>query len=127
SPKLDKLQSELFRTGLFNFTRWYFGSHNTQLSKSWTPDDAVLADLAKYLREHGTQFTDETFQKDLSWIKRQLTREMFTTAFNVDEADAVFLRMDPEVEKAVELMPGAETLLENARKVISQRTSQGAR
>lgn len=121
STKLDKFQSELFRTGLFNFTRWYFGAHSTQLPKGWMPDDAVLADLRKYLREHGTQFTDGDFSKNQAWIRRHLAREMYTTAFNVDEADAMFQRIDPEVEKAVELLPKASVLSETARKVTAQR------
>ena len=32
---------------------------------------------------------------------------MYTTAFNVDESDAMFARTDPEVEKAVDMMPKA--------------------
>src|SRR5204863_4322653 len=103
SVKLDRLESELYRTGLFNFTRWYFGSHSTQLPKGWMPDQAVLAELRKYLKDHGTQVTDADFTKDTPWIKRFLVKEMYTTAFNVDEADMMFQRIDPEVEKAVEL------------------------
>ena len=121
SVKLDKLQAELFRTGLFNFTRWYFGSHPTQLPKAWMPDDTVIADLRKYLKGHGTQFTEADFTKDTPWIKRYLTREMYTTAFNVDEADMMFQRIDPEVEKAVELLPKSTSLLESAKRAVAQR------
>jgi hypothetical protein len=39
----------------------------------------------------------------------------------VDEADAVFERIDPEVEKGVELLPKASTLSQNAKKVVAQR------
>src|SRR5206468_1403567 len=74
TPKLDKLQAELFRTGLFNFTRVYFGSHSTNLPKGWTPDEKVLGELKAYLRDHGTKFTDEDFAKHHDWIKRYLTR-----------------------------------------------------
>jgi carboxyl-terminal processing protease len=125
--KLDRLQSELLRTGLFNFTRSYFGSHSTTLPKGWTPDDAILAELRKYQHEHGAAFTDEDFTKNLPWIKRFLLREMYTTAFNVDEADAMFQRIDPAVEKAVELLPKASALAENARKVVSQRLASRGR
>jgi len=128
SSKLDRLQTELLRTGLFNFTRSYFASHSTQLPKGWMPDDTVMADLRKYLHEHGTQFKDEDFNKHAAWTKRFLTREMYTTAFNVDEADAMFLRIDPEVEKAVELMPKAAALSANAKRVVAQRmASRGQR
>jgi carboxyl-terminal processing protease len=121
APKLDHLQAELFRTGLFNFTRWYFGSHPTQLPKGWTPDDTVIAELRKYLHEHGTQFKEEDFDKDLPWIKRYLAKEMYTTAFNVDEADLMFQKSDPEVQRAVELLPKASALMESARRVTAQR------
>jgi carboxyl-terminal processing protease len=127
SSKVDRLQAELLRTGLFNFTRWYFGSHSTQLPKGWMPDDAVVSELRNYLHDHGTKFTDEEFNKHLPWIKRYLTREMYTTAFNVDEADAVFERIDPELEKAVELMPKAAALSESAKRVVSQRMARGQR
>jgi carboxyl-terminal processing protease len=121
TPKLDKLEAELFRTGLFNFTRYYFGSHSTQLPKAWMPDDAVLADLRKYQHAHGAAFKDEDFDKDLPWIRRYLAREMYTTAFNVDEADLVFQKTDPEVQKAVELMPKASALAETAKRMAAQR------
>jgi carboxyl-terminal processing protease len=127
TPKLDRLQSELFRAGLFNFTRWYFGSHSTQLVKGWMPDEAILNTLRTYLKEHGTRFTDEDFDKDAAWIKRYLAREMYTTAFNVDEADMMFHRTDPEVEKAVELLPKSTSLLESAKKVMAQRVATQGR
>ena len=66
-------------------------------------------------------FTDAEFAKHHDWIKRYLAKEMYTSAFNVDESDAMFARTDPEVEKAVELMPKATALAESAKKVIVQR------
>jgi len=125
SSKLDRLQSELLRTGLFNFTRYYFGSHSTQLPKGWMPDDAVLTSLKSYLTEHGSKITEVEWKKDLSWTRRYLAKEMYTTAFNVDEADAMFLRIDPEVERAVELLPRAAALSQQAKKVVAQRMSGG--
>jgi carboxyl-terminal processing protease len=123
SSKLDRLQAELVRTGLFNFTRYYFGSHSTQLPKGWMPDDSTVAELRAYLHQHGTKFSDADFDKHLPWIKRNLMHEMHTTAFNVDEADAIFERTDPEVEKAVELLPKAAALSESAKRVVAQRAA----
>jgi hypothetical protein len=95
TPKLDKLQVELFRSGLFNFTRSYFASHSANLSKGWMPDEVVLTELYAYLKKQGTNFTDGDFTKDRDWIKRYLAKEMYTTAFNVDESDMI-LRTDPK-------------------------------
>ena len=86
------------------------------------PDDARAQRSAKIpARLISTAFTDEDFTKDHDWIKRNLAHEMYTTAFNVDEADAMFERTDPEVAKAAELMPKARALSENARRVVAQR------
>ena len=81
----------------------------------------MLDELKTYLKTHGTAFTDADFAKDREWIKRYLAREMYTSAFNVDESDAMFARTDPEVEKAVEMMPKAAALAESAKKIIVQR------
>jgi carboxyl-terminal processing protease len=121
TPKLDRLQVDLLRSGLFNFTRSYFGTHPATLAKGWMPDDAMLEDLKSYLKTHGTALTDAAFAKHHDWVRRYLAKEMYTTAFNVDDSDAMFARTDPEVEKAVETMPKASALLESAKKIIVQR------
>ena len=91
------------------------------LPKGWMPDDSVLADLKSYLRSKNTAFTDEDFAKHHDWIRRNLAKEMYTSAFNVDESDAMFSRTDPEVQRAVELMPKAMALAEMGRKVVAAR------
>ncbi len=123
TAKLDRFQVELFRSGLFNFTRSYFGTRPASLPKGWMPDDQLLTELKSYLKSHGTVFTDAQFVKHHDWIKRYLAKEMYTTAFNVDESDTMFARTDPEVEKAVEMMPKASALLESAKKIIALRTN----
>ena len=61
------------------------------LSKGWMPDDAViLSELHDYLSEGAApQFTEAEFTKDHDWIKRYLAKEMYISAFNVDESDRV--------------------------------------
>jgi hypothetical protein len=69
-------------------------------------------------------FTEAEFTQDHDFIKRYLTREMYITAFNIDESDKVFAKTDPEVERAVESMPKARALVETARKILVQRMQQ---
>jgi len=125
SVKLDRLQADLYRFGLFDFTRSYFGSHSTSLPKGWMPDDQVLSQLHDFMQkraaEKNTPFVEADFVKDREWIRRYLAKEMYTTAFNVDDSDAMFNRTDPEVAKAVDLLPKASSLLETAKKIVSQR------
>jgi carboxyl-terminal processing protease len=118
---MDRLEFDLWRNGLFNFTRSYFATHSTNLPKGWMPDENVLVDLHGYLLKQGTTFTEAQFTQDRDWIKRYLAREMYITAFNLDESDRMFAQTDPELAKAVEAMPKASVLLESARKIIVQR------
>jgi carboxyl-terminal processing protease len=126
-PKLDAFEVQLARKGAyFNFTRNYFGSHDTHLPKDWMPDDATLIEFHDYLLHSpdGYMFTEGEFAQDRDVIRRYLAREMYITAFNIDESDKVFAKTDPEVERAVEAMPKARALVETARKILVQRMQQ---
>ncbi|MGA2216347.1 MAG: S41 family peptidase, partial [Bryobacteraceae bacterium] len=77
--------------------------------------------LHDYLLKSSYSFTEAEWATDQDWIKRYLAKEMYVWAFNKDESDRVFAQLDPEVEQAVEALPKAGTLAENARRVIGQR------
>jgi carboxyl-terminal processing protease len=118
---MDSLQSQLYRNGLFSFTRTYFASHSSKVAPGWMPDDEVLNDLHDYLLKNNYKFSEVQWTMNRDWIRRYLTREMYVWAFNKDESDRVFAQMDPEVAQAIEALPKAATLAENARKLVGQR------
>jgi len=125
--KLDAFEVQLARKGAyFNFTRGYFGTHDIHLPKDWMPDDATLIEFHDYLlhSSDGYMFTEGEFAQDRDFIKRYLAREMYITAFNIDESDKVFAKTDPEVERAIESMPKARALVETAKKILVQRMQQ---
>jgi carboxyl-terminal processing protease len=121
TPKMDHLETLLFREGLFNFTRTYFASHSSTLPKGWAPDETILNDLHTFLLGGGAQFTEAEFTADHDWMVRNLGKEMYTTAFNVDVADQFYAQTDPEVARAVDALPKATALLESAKKMVVQR------
>jgi carboxyl-terminal processing protease len=123
TPKMDALELELYRDGLFNFTRSYFAAHSAAMPKDWMPDGAIVENLHDYLLQHGTRFTEAQFTTDHDWVVRNLAKEMYTTAFNVDVANQMFERTDPEVHRAAEAMPQAAALVDSARKILVQRES----
>jgi carboxyl-terminal processing protease len=118
---MDHLQSQLFRNGLFGYTRSYFSTHSSRLESGWLPDRETLNQLHDYLLKNGYSFTEVEWAMNQDWIKRYLAKEMYIWAFNKDESDRVFAQLDPEVQQAVEALPEAGTLAANARKVIGQR------
>ncbi len=122
SPKVDHLQTELYvKSAFFNFSRNYFGQHAAKLPKGWSPDPTVVNEFHDYLLKENYEFTEAEFTQDMDWIQRMLKREMYITAFNLDESERVAIETDPEVERAIDSMPKAKALLDTAHKIVVQR------
>jgi carboxyl-terminal processing protease len=125
TPKANKFQVQLAsKASFFNFTKRYFGKHEAKLPQNWAPDIAIMNEFHSFLLEEKFNFTEAEFAENVDWMKRFLRREMYVTAFNVDEARKIMVETDPMVEKAIDSLPKAKALLENAKKMIAQRTSK---
>jgi carboxyl-terminal processing protease len=125
-PKPNKFQAELLRKfAFFNFSAKFFGAKtDAHLPKGWEPDESVVNDFHDYLQKNDVSFTEADFTENRQWVKEQLKREMYITAFSVEDSDRVKIEQDPEVAKAVEAMPKAKALLDNAKKLLVQRITQ---
>ncbi len=93
-PKLDKFQSDLIRKyAFFNFTKRYFGNREAKLPKGWAPDEAMVTEFHDFLlKQPEVKFTEAEFTQDHDWIKQNLQREMYTTAFSLDESRQIHHR-----------------------------------
>ncbi len=56
-------------------------------------------------------------------MRSNLKSEIFVDAFGQEEGLKVKAESDPEVVKALDLLPQARALAENARKIIAERNS----
>jgi len=125
TPKYNPFQVQLLsKFAFFNFSKRYFGTHDVKLSPNWAPDQNILNDFHAFLLKEAFQFTEADFAQNNDWIKRFLRKEMYITAFSADEARRITVETDPMVEKAIDSMPKAKTLLETAKRVIVQRLSK---
>ena len=123
-PKLDALEVATARKdAFFNFSAFYFASHPTKLPQGWTPDESVLNDLHDYLLKNGVQFTEAEWTHDHSWMRDQLRAQMYITAFSFEDSQRVGVEQDPEVQKAIEAMPKAATLLAQSKARFEKRAS----
>lgn len=122
--KFNKFQTELLRKYVFfNFTAKFFGGRESStLPKGWEPDEKMMADFHRFVLDQGPQFTEADWTDNKEWVKQQLKREMYLTAFGVEEARRLGVETDPMVQKAIESVAKAKELLENARKMIVQRS-----
>ncbi|HWZ30337.1 MAG TPA: S41 family peptidase [Bryobacteraceae bacterium] len=121
--RLNKFQIEVLRnSGFFNFSAKYFGPmKDAKLPKGWEPDEKLVNDFHGFLLDSKIEFTEGDFTANHQWVKEQLKREMYVTAFSVDESDRVRIEQDPEVTKAIEAMPKAQGLIDKAKKLVVQR------
>lgn len=127
-PKLNKFQQQLYRgdvffpleTGIGGFTRYYLGTKPT-ITKEFVVDDIVLKDFRNYLSKHNIRYTEPDMSENLDWVKRKIKQEVFMSAYGMQEGYKVQLDSDPQVVKAIEAVPQARALYQNARKIVAQR------
>jgi carboxyl-terminal processing protease len=122
--KLNKFQVELLRKNMFfKFGTHFFGPReSTKLPKGWDPDEATVSEFHQFILKNGAEFTEADFTENAAWVKSTLKHELYMTAFNKEEADKASLETDPFVLKAIESLPKARALMENAKKMLVQRT-----
>ncbi len=105
----------------------YFASRDTKLSKDWTPDAEMLSEFQAHLAAAKVQYKPEDWQANLDWLKVQLKREALITAVSLDESLRYAIETDPVVDKAIESLPKAQALLDNARKQMVQSNKRNQR
>jgi carboxyl-terminal processing protease len=128
TPKFNRFQTDLLRKrAFFNYSAHYFGTHDAKLSQGWTPDAAFMNEFHQYLLKEGFTFTEAEYVEIHDWLAQQVKREVYITAFSVDEARRYSVETDPMIAKAIEAMPKAKELLASAKKMIVQRTSRADR
>lgn len=124
TPKQNAFQDRLLQHyAFFNFAKRYLINH--QVAKQFTVDDAVMQDFRKFLNDEKVNFTEADLAEVNDWIRSNIKSEVFIDAFGQEEGLKVRAEADPQVQKALELMPEAKQLADNARKVIAEKN--GAR
>ncbi len=107
-------------TGVGGFTRYYLGT-KPAIAKDFEADDNVLRVFREYLSRHNVRYTEPEMAEGLDWIKRKIKQEVFMSSFGQQEGFKVLLEADPQVQKAVEAIPQARALYQNAKKIVAQR------
>ncbi len=121
-PKNSRFQDELLaKYVFFNFAKHYLVDH--KISKNFVVDDPVMQDFRKFLSEQKISYSELDLMQANDWLRTRIKSELFVDEFGQDEGLKVGAENDPEVLKALELMPQAQKLAENARKVIAERAA----
>ncbi len=119
--KFNDFQIKLRRGATFaTFAQVYTLAH-PDLAPGWEPTDEIISEFRQFLTEEDVEFTEPDIIENLDFIKRFLKREVYISAYDLDEGERVYYELDPEVQKGLELIPKAEELLKSGKSLIAQR------
>jgi carboxyl-terminal processing protease len=116
----DLLQHYAF----FNFAKHYLIDH--KVDKNFEVNDAVLSDFQNYLQQEKVAFTAKDMAENLDWVKSNIKSEVFIDQFGQEEGLKVRAEADPQVIKALDLLPEAKQLADNARRIVAERNAARA-
>ena len=104
--KSNKFQDSLLQHyALFNFAKHYAITH--KITQSFEVDDAVLLDFRKFLDSEKIPYTEAEMIESNEWLRSNIKSELFVDTFGQEEGLKVRAETDPDVIKALELMPQA--------------------
>ena len=124
-PKPNRFQDELLQHyAFFNFAKHYL--LNRHVAKDFQVNDAVLQEFRKFLDDQKITYNEADIAGVQDWISSHIKAELFVSEFGQQEGLKVQAETDPQILKALELLPQAKELAENARHIIAERTSARA-
>jgi len=117
--KANKFQGELLRKyAFFNFAKHY--SINHKVDKTFQVDDNVLQEFRNFLTDAKVPYTEKDLVENNDWVRSSIKSELFVGAFGQRDGLRVQAEADPNVLKALDLMPKAKELADNARRTIAE-------
>ena len=119
--KLNEFQVTLWRSySLQTFAQEYTLQH-PKLEPNWEPTDAVLEEFRQFLYREKVEFSEADFSENADYVKRTLKREVYVSAYDLHEGEYVKHTLDPDVQKALDLLPEAKELLESSGRLIARQ------
>ncbi len=123
--KSTRFQDSLFQHyAFFNFSKHYLLTRH--IPRNWEVDEVAMNEFRHFLQDQKIAYTEADLAEVMDWVKANLKSEMFIAEFGQQEGLRVRAEADPQVLKALDLLPKAKELAENARKIIAERSGRGA-
>ena len=91
------------------------------IRRDFRVDDAVLGDFRAYVESRKLRFTDEDFTSNRDEIVRRLEEQVLMQVFGEGEARRRSAAWDPQIAKALALVPRAAMLIQDPRTYVAER------
>jgi carboxyl-terminal processing protease len=125
TPKTNRFQDTLLQHyAFFNFSKHYLA--NRHITKDFEVNEAVMQDFRKFLDSEKIPYTEAEIAEVKDWIDSHIKAELFVSEFGQQEGLKAQTEADPQVTKALELLPDAKQLADNAKRVIAERAATRA-
>ncbi len=92
-----------------------------EVSDNWRAGADELDEFRQYLAQDNIPFTDEDLEKHRDYIRRMITRQVFSAWRDIYAGMRVEAQMDPAVTRALEVLPQASTLLRRDGGALAQK------
>ena len=124
-PKLNRFQETLARKyAFFNFAKRYLAENNGTIPRTFEVSENVMGRFRKFLAEQEIPGDDAAFAANADYIRQNIKLELYLSVFGMDEAYKLEAGTDVQIQKAIQLLPQAAALEENARQVIARKESR---
>jgi carboxyl-terminal processing protease len=123
--KIDALKSNKFqddvgyRYTFFHFAPHYLATHT--VDKDFKVDDAVMNDFKQFLTSLNIPFTEKDINDNQDWLKINIRSYMMGNQFGELTRLRTYSDWDPEIQKAINFLPEAQALEDNAHKVLAEK------
>src|SRR5437016_1479039 len=120
-PKVNEFQTLLVsKFAFYTFVRDLLAK-NPPVDRSFQVSDAIVDQFKQHLTKRGVQINEKDFADNRDFVKRSIRYEIFYNKFGVSEAARVLLEDDPQVLKAIDLIPEAKDLASKARRQVAEK------
>jgi len=114
--KFNPFQQLLGRNDVFfDFAKRYLAENKT-ISKDFEVTPPVLDRFREFLREKQVEFQEPDLAGNLDYIKQNIKLRLFLSIFGMEEASKLEVAVDPQILKAVELLPQAASMSQSSRR-----------
>src|SRR6185369_11115377 len=120
-PKVNDFQTMLAaKYAVYTFVRDFLAK-TSNIDQSFQPSDALMDQFKQHMTKRGIQFTEKDFADNKDYMKRSIKYEVFYNRFGVADAGRVLLEGDPQVVKALDLVPEAKDLASKAKRQLADK------
>lgn len=119
-PKPNAFQQNLtLHYIFFDFAQQYLSQH--KVTPDWNVDEQTLQAFRNFLQDKNVTYSQADFDSNTEWVKAHIKAELFTDAFGLEKGQAARAATDPEVMQAMQYLPQARALQQNAEHVMLER------